>query len=74
MATAKPPRVIEFTDIPNHWKVSIVIPKLIGIAVRVMIVVRKLSRKRTNTRLTMIAASMMAFLRFPIALSIKSFC
>ena len=74
MATANPPSVMEFTEIPNHWKVSMVIPKLMGMAVRVMNVVRKFRRNKTKTKVTMMAASTMAFLRFPIALSMKSFC
>ena len=74
MATARPPSVIEFTETPNHLNVSIVIPNESGIAVSVMNVVRKLSRKRNRTTVTMTAPSAMAFFKLPMAFSIKSAC
>ena len=74
MATARPPSVIEFTEISNHLKTSIVIANDSGIAMSVMNVVRKLSRKRKMTMVTMMAPSRMASLRLPTACSMKSPC
>ena len=74
MATARPPRVMEFTETPSHWKLSRVMAKLIGMAMRVMNVVRKLRRNMNKTTVTITAASMMALRRLPMALSMKSFC
>ena len=72
MATARPPRVIEFTLMPNHLKMSMVMAKDSGIAISVMKVVRKFSRKRKRTMVTMMAPSRMASLRLPMACSMKS--
>ncbi len=74
MATARPPRVMEFTLMSSPLKTSMVIPKDRGIAMRVMNVVRKLRRNRKRTIVTMMAPSRIASVRFPIAWSIKSFC
>ena len=72
MATARPPRVMEFTLTPNHLKTSSVTAKESGIAVSVMKVVRKFRRKRKRMIATMIAPSRMASLRLPMACSMKS--
>ena len=48
MATASPPSVIVLIDMPNHLKTSPVITIDSGIAVSVMNVVRKFSRKRNR--------------------------
>ena len=72
MATARPPSVMEFTLTPNHLNVSTVIANDSGIAMSVMAVVRKFSRKRNSTIVTMIAPSRMASLRLPMACSMKS--
>ena len=74
MATASPPSVIEFTDTPNHLKTSSAVTNESGIAVSVMKVVRKFSRKRNSTMVTMIAPSRMASLRLPMACEMKSPC
>ena len=74
MATAMPPRVMLFTPVPNHLKVISVIAKDSGMAVRVMKVVRRFSRKRNRIMVTMIAPSRIASLRFPTACSMKSPC
>ena len=49
MATASPPSVIVLIEIPTSLKTSAVIAIDSGIAVSVMSVVRKLSRKRNST-------------------------
>ena len=74
MATARPPRVMEFTEMPNHLKMSIVMANDSGMAMSVMKVVRKFSRNRKRTMVTMIAPSRMASLRLPMAWSMKSPC
>ena len=60
MATASPPSVIEFTLTPKALKVKIVTAKDSGIAISVMKVVRRFSRKRNRMIATMIAPSRMA--------------
>ncbi len=45
MATARPPRVIVLIDMPNHLKTRPAVTIESGIAVSVMNVVRKFSRK-----------------------------
>ena len=65
---------MEFTLMPNHLKISMVMAKDSGIAISVMKVVRKFSRKRKRTMVTMIAPSRMASLRLPMAWSMKSLC
>ena len=72
MATAMPPRVMLFTPVPKRLKVMSVIAKDSGMAVSVMKVVRRFSRKSTSTMLTMIAPSRIASLRLPMAFSMKS--
>ena len=74
MATARPPRVMEFTLISNHRKTSTVMAKLSGIAINVINVVRTLKRKRKRTTANMMAPSRIASFRFPIALPMKSPC
>ena len=74
MATARPPSVIEFTLISSPRKTSMVMPKDIGMAVRVIRVVRKFNKNRKRTSVTMIAPSRMASMRLPMAWSMKSFC
>ena len=49
IATASPPSVIVLIDIPSHLNTSPVITIDSGMAVSVMKVVRKLSRKRNST-------------------------
>ena len=51
---------MELTLMPKNLKTSIVIPKDSGMAISVMKVVRKFSRKRKSTMVTMIAPSRMA--------------
>ena len=74
MATASPPRVMEFTLMSKPKNTSIVMPKDIGMAVSVMRVVRKFSRNRNRMIVTMIAPSRIASTRLPMAWSMKSFC
>ena len=74
IATAMPPRVMLFTPVPNRLNVMSVIANESGMAVRVMNVVRRFSKKSTSTMLTMIAPSRIASLRLPIAFSMKSPC
>ena len=53
IATASPPSVMLFTLMPKPWKVSSVMAKLSGMAISVMKVVRKFSKKRKITSVTM---------------------
>ena len=59
---------------PSHLKVSSVIANDNGIAMSVMKVVRKLSRNRKMTSVTITAPSTMALFRLPMALVMKSAC
>ena len=72
METASPPSVMEFTLTPKALKMRIVTANDSGMAIRVMAVVRKLSRNRNRITATMIAPSRMASLRLPMACSMKS--
>ena len=67
MATASPPSVMLFTEMPSHRKVSSVMAKLSGMAMSVTKVVRKFSRKRKMTTVTMMAPSRIASFRLLIA-------
>ena len=67
MATASPPSVMEFTEMPNHLNTSSVMPKDSGMAISVMKVVRKFSRNKKSTSVTMSAPSRMASVRLPMA-------
>ena len=71
---ASPPRVIELTLSPQRWNKSNVQAKDSGIAIKVIKVVLRLSRKRNRTRETMMPPSRMASFRLPTAFSIKSDC
>ena len=71
MATASPPRVIVLIDIPNHLNTRPVITIDSGIAVSVISVVRKLSRKTNSTAATRIPPSRRAAITFWIARSMN---
>ena len=72
IATARPPRVMEFTDMSSRSKIRIVMPRDKGMAVRVITVTRKLKRKRKRMIDTMMAPSRRASVRLPMDRSMKS--
>ena len=81
IATASPPRVIEFTLIPKRVKIMTVTAKDKGIAVSVINVVviedrglLRLKRKINSTMITMIAPSRMASNKLCMAASMKLAC
>ena len=57
---------------PKTLKMMIVTANESGMAMSVMAVVRKFSRKSSRMMVTMMAPSRMASLRFPMACSMKS--
>lgn len=74
MAIAKPPKVNVFIEIPIDLNIIAVITRERGIAVRVIIVVRKLSRNKNSIIITKINPSLNAPSTLLSEFTIKSFC
>ena len=74
IATASPPSVIVLIDMPSHLKTRPVITMESGMAVSVMKVVRRLSRKRNSTSTTSTPPSRSASITFLMLRSMKVFC
>ena len=74
IATASPPSVIVLIDIPSHVKTSPVITIERGMAVSVMKVVRKFSRKRKSTMTTSTPPSRRASTTLRMLKSMNVFC
>ncbi len=74
MATASPPSVSVLMDSPKAVITSAVMTKDSGMAVRVIAVVRTLSRNRKSTTTTRMAPSRSASTTLPMAALMKSAC
>ena len=74
MAIAKPPRVNVFIEMPKDLKIMAVITSDNGMAVSVIIVVRKLSRNKNSIIITKINPSLNALSTLLSEFTIKSFC